>query len=364
MARKKPDVQADSGITTDQVMENLKYVPVLRYRQEEWAALTTVNLSSKILPLLEIIKELPRKGMKGSFETIYPAKLASLNRPLMVDFPTYLPIVTSTESEVASFLRPVQADPNIRVGRFRKLASVPNLIPVVTYNPQIPFISGVIRDTARSLRETFPRLAFRLFYNGFAAAISEVQQVAEAGDLFILDIDSSPHTSTPLKNLYQQIVSLGRRIQCKTVIIRSSIPDSLYNVNLPHDQPVPEIDNSLLQTYSTYRFDAFGDYAGIKKDLLRKGGRISPGFIFYSASTNESIGYRGRTFRLSEFTQYIVPSVLRSKYYAAYSTSHRSSCPGCLLIQNIANGKAKGDHQPLWKRIAIMHYLYTMDEYL
>lgn len=351
-------------VSINEVMRNLKYVPVLRYRKEERGALKQVRLSSKTLPLIEIVKERPASNMKGDFATIYTNDLRTLAHPVMVDFPTYLPLGSSTSQEVANFLRPVQLDPTRRIDLFRTLASVPDLVPVVTYNPQIPFVPGIITKTARELRETFARLAFRLFERDFSSALREVTTVAQAGDIVVLDIDDAAHTSPTVQGLYGQITALKANPGCKTVLVRSAIDDTITNVGLIDDQPIAAADNSLLTSYNRYGFDAFGDFAGIKKDLLHDGGTISPGFIFYAWHTNEFVGYRGRVKNLWEFKRHIGPTVLASRYYARYGANHHSSCPGCQTINSIVNGPETGRSQGLWKRIAVMHYLYTMEEYL
>lgn len=345
-------------------MTDLKYVPVLRHRQEERAALSGVRLSAKVLPLIEIVKDLPRSNSRGTFSTVYTGDLTALNRPLMVDFPTYLPLAQSTNTDVLAFLRPVQVNPQRRIDLFRQLQAVPDLIPVVTYNPQIQFAPGVITNTAQALRPTFPRLAFRLFYNGLTLALQEVRQAAQHGDVIVLDVDDAPHVSPALTRLYPSIVAMKASHGCSTVLVRSAMSDGLTNTSFNDDQPVPSIDNSLLTAYQGYGFDAFGDYAGIKKDLLRTGGTISPGFVFYSYQTNLSIGYRGRTRRLQEFKQHIAPTVVGSQYYQQYGAAHQGSCPGCRMIDAIANGPDSGASQGLWKRIAVMHYLHTMEENL
>ncbi|MFB5083394.1 beta family protein [Symbiobacterium thermophilum] len=363
MPRRSPQT-AREVVSFDRVMRDLKYVPVLRHRQEERIALKEVRLSSKTLPLIEIVKERPRADSRGDFDTIYTADLAELAHPIMVDFPSYLSLVSSTFREVADFLRPVQLDPSRRIDLFGKLASVPNLIPVVTYNPQIPFVAGVITGTARELRKKFSRLAFRLFERDFSSALQEVTSVVQAGDIVVLDIDDVAHTSPTLQPLYREVTALRTKPGCKTVLVRSAISDTVTNIGLIDDQPIASVDNSLVTSYSAYGFDAFGDFAGIKKDLLHYGGTISPGFIYYAWHTNEFIGYRGRIKDLWEFKRHIGPKVMASRYYARYGANHHSTCPGCLMINSIVNGPKTGRHQGLWKRIAVMHYLYTMEEYL
>lgn len=341
-----------------------RYVPVLRHRQEEWAALRSVGLSNKFLPLVEIVKELPRSNARGTFQTIYTRDLSSLNHPVIVDFPTYVQMVPATKAEVRRFLQPLQANLQLRTQLFQQLSGVTALIPTVTYNPQIPYVQGTVAQLAGALRPTFARLAFRLFFTGFVQALADVTNVAQPGDIILLDIDDLPQASPALAGLYQQLTAFAQQRGCRSALVRAAINDTVRNTSFVDDQPIPAADNSLLSSYAQYGFDAFGDYAGIKKDLLRDGGTISPGFAFYSWQGNVYVGYKGRLPRLVEFNVHITPSVLGSAYYRRFTGMHHQQCPGCTTIQNIRAGTESGQNQGKWKRIAMMHYLYTMEEFL
>lgn len=351
------------AISIDQVMQDLRYVPVLRFRQEERAALQAVKLSAKVLPLIEIVQEVPRAKNNADFGIDYTTELSQLHRPVIVDFPTYEKIGVSLKPEVQNFLRPIQASPQQRVTRFQRLASVVGLIPAVSYATQAPYVPGTIEQLAKALRPVFGRLAFRLFDYAFAAALLGVTRVAQVGDIVVLDLDDAPYGNPALLTKYAQVNALQSK-GCTTVLIRSVIPDALANTTLLDDQPVTKIDNSLCTAYQGYGFNAFGDFGGIRKDLPRTGGTVSPGFIFFSWQGTLSIGYKGRIQDLSEFKRHIVPSVLASQYYRQFGTAHHNACPGCKRVNSIATGPDTGKSQGLWKRIAMMHYLYTMEEYL
>ena len=347
----------DSGAL---VPGNLRYVPVARYRQEEVGALRAVVRSPRVLPLIEIIKRQPRADRTGEFGDAYASRLAALGTPLIIDFPTYVRLTGATNDAVASFLGPVQRDPARRVDLFRALAPVPGLIPTVTYTPRMPYPAGILVELATGLRPMFDTLAFRLFPRQFPEAYEETLRVARAGDIVLLDLEGSHHANPALRPFIAQVL----RLPCRRVIIRAAIDENLRNLDLTDDVPIAEADNSLLSDYDALGFDAFGDFAGIKKDLLRDGGTISPGFIFYSWPTNSYVGYRGRTRALTQFAEHIAPTVLRSQYHRLLSEQHKEECPGCVMIRNIARGQESGAHQGKWKRIAMSHYLYTMGERL
>lgn len=178
----------------------------------------------------------------------------------------------------------------------------------------------------------------------------------------IYDIDDVPHTQNFLLNRYDYIKKLKEKIGFDTVLVRSAIGKNIVFNRLKDDRPVLTADNSLLKEYRKYGFDAFGDFAGIRKDTnITDGGpeEPSPGFLFYSWHINSYIGYRGRIADWSEFTDHIKPIVTNSDYWESYNKDHHKNCPGCAKI--LANpGNSAGN----WKRYAIQHYIYTIQEFL
>lgn len=347
----------------------INYVPILRYRDKERGALKSVPLSAKCLPLIELVQGPDRRGKTAkTFESQYTKELSALKRPLIVDFPMYVRLSQRTQDGIYKFLSPIHAAYATRIDLFLRLKAVPGLIPVVTYNPNQLYQAGLITSQVSALREHFPRIAFRLYPDtGFQAAHAEVATRLAADDIVILDIHDQPHAAANFQPLYRQVQALPN---CVKVLGRSAINLDVRNVDLVDGQQIAQADNSLLRSYRAHGFDAFADYAGIKKDLLLEGRGISPGYIFYDWTGNLFVGYRYRLSattphdKLREFKLHIGPSVVRSPHFTALSTQHRASCPGCRKIHRIVNGPDTGANQGLWKQIAVEHYLYTMEECL
>ncbi|MFZ5897994.1 MAG: beta family protein [Bacillota bacterium] len=347
------------------VVSNARYIPVLRFRQEERMALTQISLTSKSLPMIEVLKEKPHASMNGTFSELAERLFGSLKFPVILDFPMAYRVRSSTPAEIGNFLRPIQTNQQQRLNRYSQLKNIKNIIPVVSYNPSIKKLNPKeISSTASSLRKHFDTLAFRFYFDHFTDALSGASSVVSPGDILILDLDQAAHTSPVFGPLYQSISELKKVKQFRSVVIRSAINADIFNNQLIDDMPIASADNSLRDAFSAYGFDAFGDYAGIKRDEIRKGGTISPGVIFYSWHDNVYVGYRGIQHDLDSFANVIVPNLLKSRYWRLYSKAHRNSCPGCKVILNIAAGNDTGANQAKWKRIAIMHYIYTMEEFL
>ncbi len=337
----------------------MKYVPVLRYRQEERKSLRSVSLTSKTVPLIEIVTQTVKgKTVFQQFHEDFPF----IAPTVFVDFPTYIPMKNGTKQEVATFLRPLVSNHLLRVPHFMSLKGL-NIIPVVTYNPQLSSYVKTIVNEASQLRPVFSKLAFRIFINHATYALAEIQTIIKQGDVIILDIGETPHTSPALQKLYNDINALKDR-GVETVLIRSAILVSVTNTSLISGQIIAVADNSLLTSYSSYGFNAFGDYAGLKRDDLTKGGKISPGFIYYSWHSNCYYGFNSPIKSLIEFENTITPSVLNSIPWGLYSNQHHTNCTGCKEIIDIKNKISSGKSQGKWKGMACSHYLSTMEEFL
>lgn len=343
-----------------------KYVPVLKNRQEEINALKELyklNISEKILPLIEIVQEKSRSNLKKNLcqelqSTIKP------NAPFMVDIlnPSR---PRKSKPQINNFFRQLKRNPKAIVGLFNSLSPNKGLIPVISYDPMSYVkIKKEIEFLASQLRIKYSKLAFRLKPAKFKDALSEVRNVITKNDIIILDIEHSNYRDPNYSILYKQINIIKEQFGIQTFIINSVIPESLTNKSFVNGLPIPNIDNSLRDNYVKYGFSGFGDYATIKSSLPPSGGSISPGFIFYSYDTNEYIGFKGRYDKLSEFEQYIIPSLLASVPWAKYNSIHKSTCPGCNHILIIRNAIESGASQGKWKQIAIKHYIFTMYELL
>lgn len=341
----------------------MKYVPVLRYRREERGALKSTQLTQKTMPLLEIMKERAGQYRSGDFQTTYLNDFKDFSNPFFVDFPIYFHVINSTTASIRDFLRNLKLNPIERLLYFEQLSSNKNLVPVISYNTESTYISSSYVNDSKRLRKTFSSIAFRIFENkDFDTVLKDIETAIEKHDFLLYDIDDIPHTQDLLINRYEKILKLKTKIGFTSVIIRSAINPNIVFNRLIDNTPVLKADNSLLKIYPKYGFDAFGDFAGIRKDAsITDGGPEdpSPGFLFYSAHSNCYIGYKGQIADWGEFTNHIKPTVMKSEYWKNYTPGHHKNCPGCFNIST-SPGNSAGN----WKRYTIQHYLYTMEEFL
>ncbi len=347
-----------------------KYVPVLRFRDQERTALKTVKLSDKTLPLVEIIASKSRENTNKSFTECYEPELKEIGRPLMIDIPTYITGAASGKARIKDFLTATQRDFSLRVKYLKELKGIPDLIPVVTYAPSIHYTQRTkentpIRTQVQALRAEFPKLAFRLFPTGLSTALNEVKHVAAGGDIIMLDIDRGSHDNVNYKkNSYPALQKVASDAHCQTVLIRAAINDELMNSELPHDEPIDNFDNSLLQEYTGLGFGAFGDYAGLKNDRITRGGKGTPGFVFYHWDSNQYIGFRGNDKDMNHYYTVILPSVLNSRFFNDYSAKHKQECPACRILIELGKHAELFKSHAKWKGLAVMHYLHTLEQFL
>lgn len=344
----------------------MKYVPVMRYRGVERSSIKEVDFPDKFMPLLEIVKEKAQGKMGGNFEETYKRDFENISIPFMVDFPLYFNVTASTVPNIRKFLRPVQLDHNLLIEYYKRLTNIDNLIPTISYDPRKSFKEEIFKKKIDELKKNFNRLAFRIYNTHFKKSLEIIKKNIKKNDILIFDIDTATYNNLALKPKYEDINKAKKENNCITVLLRSSIPETVTNTGLKDDEPVLEIDNSLLNHYKDYEFDAFGDYAGIKKDTsITKGGQPSPGLKYYYWPDNCFIGFGHRYQDLEEFKNYILPNLIDSKSWKFYNENHENNCPGCKTLKSFHDGTdTKYKSQAKWKGIAQKHYLYTLKEFL
>lgn len=342
---------------------DFKYVPVMRARQQELLVLRSFDFENRIYPLMEIIKPKDRVNNSLSPREIWTQYVQAIRAPkVFVDLPVYIRDSPSMQDEVVSFNRNTLSNLQRRIEFFMTLAEVKDrVIPVVSSLLLKTGEANSITNQITALRATFPSIAIRTFTSTLDADFEEIQRNLIADDVLLYDLDTI-HPLNPLVKKQKGILS-AITTPYKTVI-RSAINTEIQNVKLDHGEVVADADNSLMDLYSaSLQMNAFGDYAGIKKDDFSSGGTISPGFIFYDPLDGLYYGYKGEIKSLNEFGQTIVPAVLASKAVARLreeAPDYLVNNPGFQTLLQISDDPDSGRSQAKFKRIAIEHYLHCI----
>ena len=362
----------------------LKYMPVLRSRQEEVKVLKNFNFGDKIYPCLEIIKEVirlqpkPRKGTKNPsklkkvklFEDDYIPLISDINaKHVFVDLPVHLKPIRGMQPQTLLFLRTVVTKREQRTEYLKKLIPVAHkAIPVISTYSEVTGERRSITLQEREIRPHFKTIAFRTFLETFTRDILQIRDLVHRDDYIIMDwgVTELDLSDDDLLDIVEEL----KKLDCNVITHRNPFPKDITNKGLNHGEIVDTIDNSLLDKYAEFAGSCFSDYTGIKKDGISDGGVISPGFIFYDAVENVFYGYRYKKgFRiLAEFETTIVPAVIKSEASNRMRTHSLdylgSDNKGWEIIKNIELGESLGGESgksaPKFKRIGMEHYLHCL----
>lgn len=344
---------------------NLIYMPTFRLRQEEIKVLQTTNFGDKIYPLIEIVKEKDRTNNKKDFQEIHNSIIDRINsNHVFVDIPNYINHAKNVKDEVIQFGLKVSNNENLRNQYILKLTDKHKVIPVISSFANINGNRNSIIEQNNFLKPYFKKFAYRIFVENFENDIIEIEKTITENDYLIVDIDKQ----TPFKTFtLKPIIETLKKINTPTkVLLRSSINMDVQNVDFNNNEIIENIDHSHLSTENLRDFgvNCFGDYAGVKKDLMTKGGAISPGFIYFDAVKNQSYGFNSSIKSLDQFKNKIVPDVLNSEatermlhFIPSYLSENNI---GYKTLNNIMSGSEKGGSQAKFKKIAMDHYIYCM----
>lgn len=341
------------------------YIPVIKNRSIEISVireLVNIGLSEKTIPMFEIIQEKTRSNSSKNYIEELKDIFNQKTKNFFLDIPK-INVTASTSEQIKTFMTKVNRQKDYAYEEMLKCKNIEGIIPVLSFGVKVIVESDEVIEDLIRLQKKFLKVAIRLtpVQCNKMAKISMLPLRKE--DFFILDIDDKGHTNPAFKKLYREIQEFKNKIGFLSFLINANRPSNFYNKNIIDGEPIEEIDNSLLEMYhlSSYKFDGFGDYACITNALPGTGGAISPAGIYYSKDGNFFVGYKGRAPSLSEFVDYIAPTIIDSIYWKEYTEEHHDICPGCKKIKAIKEG-GSGRSQGLWKGITMSHYIYTVDK--
>ena len=366
----------------------LKYMPVLRVRQEEIKVLKSFDFGKRIYPCLEIIKELDRESNNGktknstkpkvqkTFEDVYLPLINNINaEQVFVDLPVHLQPIRGMKKPTILFLRRVVANREVRTEYLKKLIPLATkVIPVISTYSEMTGERASITLQENDLRPYFKKIAFRTFINTFPRDINQIRKLIQKDDYIIMDWEDLELDMSDGDQ--QDIVDELKKLDCNIIVHRNPFPKGITNAGLEHGVIVDTIDNSLINIYEGFSGSIFSDYVGIKKDDIGDGGTISPGFFYYDAIKNVFYGYRYKYGshkkgqpkpRIEEYETTIIPAVINSDATRRMRTHPLdflgADNNGWRIIKNIELGLPDGEsgkNAAKFKRISMEHYLYCL----
>jgi len=369
--------------------DNLLYMPVFRCRTEEKKVFLSRTFHGRVYPCIEIIKYSPQKPREfiadpkkpdkkpkkpAEFQEVYLPMLKNIQAErVFVDLPVHLKQPRNMKPEVLKFMKEVVEHREVRTEFMLKLASLSEkIIPVISTYFHIANEKNTIRLQEADLRKTFRTLAFRTFPHSFDRDFAQIQDVIQVGDYLIFDIDDAVIDIEDPDVFQPRLAALHEKVGCQIVIVRNIVSCSIKNNEMVHGALIEEITNDV-KDYKLLNGTSFGDYAGIKKDPITKGGGISPGFIFYDPTKSGYYGYRGnvheiagkKTGLLDDFERIIIPDVLKSASVLRMRISRHPYITdrnlGWSIMQSIELGRESGKSQAKFKRISMEHYIHCIE---
>lgn len=346
------------------------YIPVLKNRTVEMSVLSQlagigVFDNNNIMPLVELIQEKTRTNNKNTImDDIAELLIKAPQMSLMIDFYKSTKLNNTTDA-IRNYVTQSTRQVDFCIDEMLKLQEYASrIVPVISYLNENVSLDRISYECIE-YRKTFSKLAFRIKTQDFERIFSHIETIINEKDLLILDIESSSHSNPVFKKIYKRISDSKKQKKFLSVVINANRPESLTNKSMANGEPIAQIDNSLKEAYGLNmmnKFNGFGDYACIVASLPSTGGAISPAGVYYSNENNFFVAYTGRKPQLSEFRDYIAPSIVKSEYWKEYEDVHHENCPGCKEIISIIKGEKSGKNQAQWKMITMLHYIYTMYE--
>lgn len=352
------------------------YIPVLRYRLAERGAFKTLSKknifsSEKIVPLIEIVQHYPTgriPSVQKSFEQVYTEEFEGNEFPIIIDIPLYVDLrVKNLEEKYKRFLEPNKLDIEVRLNYLLKLSKVKGIIPVVSYDPNIKYANDTLIFQESYLRKNFAhgKLCFRIFTNARLEILTELKCLTGPEDIVLLDLQNEDYRDDKLFNLYEQLKSLRAQNKCKIGLIYAPISGSFSSSMITEGTVISKLDNSLVKNYKELNFDAFADFAGVKKDTLVESYRGQITNIFYCSRNNSYIGFTAKpSMDPKDYAIKIAPAITKSLFWNSFTPKHHECCPGCIEIMNKVNNILHPGNRSTWKSINIEHYIYSINEIL
>jgi hypothetical protein len=338
------------------------YMPVFRARTHELDLLKSFNFGYRICPYIEIVKEKDRPR-KMSYATLFRSLIMAIKSNIVfVDIPIHLRLETKTHADVMKFLLPMR-NVDERILALSKLAPSDKMVPVISSYFSITGVSGTVKKQVEKLRPKFPRLAFRVKAKDpeFESEMDQIEPWLTAADHLIVDFDELPINldSEEIKDIKNRL----RKVSiCPVVVLRSAIPNDIKYKDFDDDEEIRETDNRLIRQYKSLGCTAFGDYVGIKKDLLPKSGgseKVIYGCIYYDGTNNTYYGYKGAEPGYAALKDSVIPMVINSKATKRMQNSDlnfiSSDNLGWELLHNPTIGRP-GD----LKRVSMEHYIHCI----
>lgn len=339
------------------------YMPVLRVRTHELELLKSFDFGPGICPCIEIIKEKGRQKTMSFFQFYSCVILAIKSDKVFVDIPFQLKLAKKTKVDVINFLTAMRSVEK-RNKALLELSLADKMIPVISSYHNVTGVPGTIKKQVDQLRPTFRRLAFRISAKDpqFESELDQVEPFLTSSDHLLVDFDYDAVDTT---NSYTSEIKkrLSEITVCPIVIIKNAIDNDIKYRELTNDEEVVGTQNNLLKHYKSLHASAFGDYAGIKKDLMLDGTpdptKTIFGSIFFDPTMNAYYGYKGNEPGYNELRETVIPAIKGSAAIGRMTAVNEGFLSPKNVGWNMLHSPTTATPGDL-KRVAMEHYVHSI----
>ena len=277
------------------------YIPIIKNRNQEKKVIRDFQqyLNDDVVPLFEVIKDDYKERFQkdpetGKFVMIMPEDgkrrkkvklprreediktLSVLNEILngkkaFVEFFRYIDeeykgVKVDTNKVDLSFA--LSRDYNLYKKRMVDIRNFDNLIPTISIKKGFEFSKTDLNSIISDLKMNNAPIAIRITDDLFEDYSEQLSRYLTKIDYIMLDVRE--------QNIESKIMELEEFEEFETdaskILLNSPRSRKRKNGDYEHLQFTDKIDNTCAINYSSYNFDGFGDFGGLKDTLPSKGG--------------------------------------------------------------------------------------------
>ncbi|AVQ40485.1 hypothetical protein C7M56_18085 [Clostridium botulinum] len=350
----------------------MKYVPYLYSLDGELSALKNQSFSSNIVPLINIVKD---KKLKNSTKSILDELENSINsktsNTFFVNIPMNLELTKkSLKKPISRFFKEITLNPLYYINTLKKFDKLSNVIPVIDVA-----ISNYTNGDLKKIRSQLnsQNIAYSFDAKKSNVIIPELSNLIIENDILIYNLHTYGFYQKSIRDEIKQINKLKNINKFKTLVVKQIYTDFTF-FKMPNDKITPSdsgydcIDLDFFDDFSTFEFDYFGDYAGIRNTPIYSGGLSYPSFIALNINDFSHFGFKGIPKDPNSYSSTLLPNILKSTYWNKILTQvHKKPSYGCSQINyfntlHVPAGKSNPINSPsTWKTLTISHYISMMD---
>lgn len=343
----------------------MKYVPCLISSEAELLSLQNQNLTTNIMPLIQIVKDKKRDKSELSILTDLEEIIKKNNN---VNFFITIPrnySLKKLKKPIEKFFITVDKRPNYITEILNRFATYSNVIPVIEVNLS-QYTTGDMKKLHDSISSKNGAFAYRVYSKKLDLIEDELKSLITEDDYVIYDLGNNNLYSNSIKKEKNKLNTLKKDINFTSIVVKQVYSKELTffkfeNKLIEEDDVAYDlIDFDFYEDFSS-DFDYFGDWAGIRTLPIYSGGMPYPSYLTIELDTFNHHSFRGIEKDAQSFESTLLPKYIKSSHWKTLNNSHKNNCYGCDTINTFIARTAKVNSASKWKSITIAHFISSMD---